>query len=220
MTERVPLPLNRKSGNFWLTLTGLLLAASMLPAGGMASCNPTNCTPTSPGYNPVTGQCTTQGDTGVIYPGAGGLPAEPGTPTPTMQPAPGLDPNSVDLNIFGLGGRWLDNGREVCVNHGGSGVYATYYAAYSCDHDDDTNQVTTTYTDFDAQLSSKTLTGTTSVCSHGHDDVSANGIKDIPMTMTVSDDGKSMNGTWHNNDTNSDVPIILTRKTVGDCHAP
>ena len=40
------------------------------------------------------------------------------------------------------------------------------------------------------------------------------------MTATVSDDGKSISGTWHNNDTGNEDPITLTRKTVGDRHVP
>ncbi|HUN81317.1 MAG TPA: hypothetical protein VMV81_07375 [Phycisphaerae bacterium] len=210
---------SKKHGRIWITLTFFLLAASVLPTGGMGSCNQSMCTSQSADYNALTSQCTGYAG-GAYYPGSGGLPSEPGTAPPTGQPttAPGSD--DVDLNIFGLGGKWTDNGRAVCINHTGSGVFATYYQPDVCEHRDGTGDSDSTYTDFEATLSGKTLTGTTSVCGFGHDDHSLNGIRSADMTLTVSDDGRTLSGTWHNTEDNSDVPISLTRQTVGDCHAP
>jgi len=205
-------------------LVALIMTAAIIPCGGMASCNPNPCPPDMPYADPITGMCTTApSDGGVIVipgtdppiPGTGGLPREPGT---TTQPTSNPDPNAVDLLIYGLGGRWVDNGREVCIQHTGSGVYAWYIQDYECDHNDGTGNTSSTNVDFQAQLAGNVLTGTTSVCSHGHDDPADNGIKSATMTATVSEDGKTISGTWHNTDTDSDDPLTLTRETVGDCH--
>jgi hypothetical protein len=196
----------------------LLLVGALVASGGMATCNQLPCTPLDPNYNPDTGLCTTATSDGTtIFPGAGGLPAEPGTTQPTTQPAADHDPDSVDLNIFGLGGKWKDNNRDACFRHTGSGVFATYYLPFQCDHADDTNMVSMTHEDFTAQLSGKMLTGTTSVCIFGQSDTSINGIQTATMTLTVSDDGKSMSGSWQHDGTGTGGSITITRLTVGDC---
>lgn len=203
-----------------LSLLFLVLQGALVSSGGMATCNQTPCTPGNPNYNPLTGLCTTNtgGDgLGPALPGSGNLPSEPGTPTPTTQPDPNLPSDSVDLNIYGLGGQWMDNGRRVCINHTGGGVFANYYDAYSCDPQDGTPPVET-FTDFEAQLNGNMLTGTTSVCAFGHSDPADNGIKETAVTLTVSDDGKTLSGSWFDPDKGMNVPIVLTRTTVGDCH--
>jgi len=203
----------------WITLTLFLIVAGVVPTGGMGTCTQAMCTSQSADYNALTSQCTGYAG-GAYYPGSGGLPSEPGTAPPTSQSTTAPGSSDVDLNIFGLGGKWKDNGRDVCINNTGSGVFATYYHSYVCEHDDGTNQSDSTYTDFEATLMGKQLTGTTSVCGFGHSDTSLNGIRQADVTLTVSDDGKTLSGSWHNTDTDSDVSITLTRQSVSDCHAP
>jgi len=209
----------------------LLIASGMLLGignGMMCRVEPP-CTPLNPDYDPATGRCdggdadTNDDGDGIIIvggdadpplPGTGGVPTEPDTP-PAADP--NGDPDAVDLMTYGLNGRWLDNGRIACLTHTGSGVVATYVLPHTCDHADGTGAISETIDDFTGQLSGDTITGMTSVCRHGFDDTEGNGFVQTTMTLTVSADGKTLSGTWHNSDTDEEVPFLLTRETVGNC---
>lgn len=187
-----------------------------------STCNSKPCDSSNPNYDPVTKTCpSTQpaGDVtpGPAGPGTGGLPTQPGTEIPPTA-GDGVDPSTVNTNVFGLTGLWLDSGREACVSQNGTAITASYLNGFVChlDNPDDPNDTTdTTYVDFEGTLQGLTITGLTSTCRHGHD--SGNGIFSATMTLNVSADGKTLSGTWHNSDTNEEVPLSLTRKTVGKC---
>lgn len=190
--------------------------------GTNAQCNLDPCKPGDPGYDPVTGLCTpptppTGGDTlGPPGPGTGGLPTQPDTDTPGSA-GDGIDPQSVNVDIYGLNGLWVDNnnGRDTCVIHTPSGVDGNYVALYECDHRDGTGDVSVTLVNFRGTLEGDVITGTTTTCRFGFD--SDNGFVDAPMMLAVSADGKTLSGSWHSNLPDEDVPFSLTRMTVGNC---
>ncbi len=201
-------------------LVVVLMAGSLVFMTGTAQCNRVPCNPGDPGYDPFTGTCpsTQPGDTTIIIfgppvPGTGGLPTQPGTEVPP-DAGDNLDPDSVNLAIFGLNGLWEDNGRETCVVHTGSGVMATYTSNYECDPQDG-GPVQTTLYDFEGDLTGNQLVGKTVVCRFGFQ--SDNGIIQADMVLVLSPDGKTLSGTWHNNDLGTDVPFSVVRKTVGNC---
>ena len=148
-------------------------------------------------------------------PGSGGLPTEPGT-NPSSDP--GDNANNVNLDVFGLNGRWMDGAREICLQHFGASVHAWYLELFMCDHQDGTGGFSNTETDFRGNLVNGVITGTTSACRYGHP--SGNGIIETTMTLTVSEDGKTLSGTWFNPDENQDIPFTVTRISVGNCSRP
>jgi hypothetical protein len=202
---------------FFVLFPSFILCSVMGLVCGRVPCNPSN-----PDYDPITGTCPAtppggDGTLGPAGPGTGELPTEPGTEDP---PSAGdnVDPGSVNTSVFGLDGVWVDNGREACISQSGTSVTASYLDAYVCheDNPNDPNDTTdTTYTDFEGTLQGTTITGLTSTCRFGHD--SGNGIVSATMTLNVSADGKTLSGTWHNNDTGEEVDFSLTRETVGKC---
>lgn len=201
---------------------GLLIGLT----GGMnAQCNGKPCGPGDPNYDPQTGLCPSTQPTddgpgedtlGPAGPGTGGLPTQPQTQTPDSA-GEGVDPDSVNVDVYGLNGIWMDNGngRDTCVIHTPSEVAGNYLALYECDHREGTRDVSTTLINFRGQLASGVITGTNTTCKFGFD--SGNGFVDAPMTLTVGADGKSLSGSWHSDFLNEDVPFSLTRKTVGAC---
>jgi hypothetical protein len=177
------------------------------------------CGPENPNFDPETGTCpSTQpaDQLGPPGPGTGGLPTEPGTDTPDSADD-NVDPDEVNVDVYGLGGRWIDNGNglDTCVFHTGSEVGGNYLEEHLCDHGDGTGNTSVTLINFRGTLAGNVITGTTSVCRFGFD--SGNGFVDAPMTLTVSADGKSLDGTWFHSDDNVDVPFSLSRQTVGNC---
>ncbi|RIK65793.1 MAG: hypothetical protein DCC65_11700 [Planctomycetota bacterium] len=202
-------------------LSNILLIASLGIWGGATSCNPQPCTPEHPDYDPVTGLCVPAGvvgadELGPPGPGTGGLPTEPGTTPPEST---NVSDEQVDLAVFGLNGKWLDNGRLVCILHSGSSVEATYVEPYICDHQDGAGTTSQTSFNFSAQMTGNQLAGTTTTCVYGFDEGSGvmNGITESDMTLVVSDDGKTLSGTWYHSIDDIYVDFSLTRETVGNC---
>lgn len=191
-----------------------LLLANM---GGQ--CNGVPCEPGDPGYDPMTGLCpSTQpaDELGPPGPGTGGLPTEPDTETPDSA-ANGVAPDEVNVDVYGLNGRWIDNsnGQDTCVLHTGSEVGGNYLEEHICDHGDGTGHTSVTLVNFRGTLAGNVITGTTTACRFGFD--SGNGFLDAPMMLTVSEDGKTLDGTWYDSDADEDVPLRFTRQTVGNC---
>lgn len=214
--HRHPTSGHRSAGICCSTL--LLAALSLL--GGTAGCETEPCTPDHPDYDPDTMTCPDSGEPlGPPVFGSGGLPTEPGADTPEPED-PDHDPDSVDVDIYGLNGRWIDSGRDVCIQHTGSGVFAWYLELYECDHADGTDNVSVTYEDFEGDLVGDTITGMVATCRYGHDEPSENGIIHTTFTLTLSADGKTLSGTWYNSDEDQDIPFEVTRETVGNCQAP
>lgn len=119
----------------------------------------------------------------------------------------GAPPDSaIDLN-----GKWLDNGREVCITQAGARVQARYIPNHVCDHRDGTGQSSETDFDFDATLSARTLRGETSVCNYGNGNPLGVGFARTSMVLEVSLDGNSLTGTYYSALTDEDVPFSLTR---------
>ena len=175
--------------------------------------------PEHPDYDPETGTCpTTQPDDtlGPPGPGTGGLPTEPNTETPDSA-ADGVEPDEVNINVYGLNGRWIDNNnsRDTCVFHTGSEVGGNYLEEYVCDHGDGTGNISVTLINFRGTLAGNVITGTTTTCKFGFD--SGNGFVDAPMMLTVSEDGKTLSGSWYSEVDDEDVPFSLSRQTVGNC---
>ncbi len=205
----------RGGGGAWLAV---ILLIGLQPLAGATSCDP-DCTPENPDYDPVTGLCSqpAEGQQGPPVPGSGGLPTEPNTPT--TQPAPDHDPDAVDLGIYGLNGRWMDGAYEACIEHNGSAVSAIYTELRECDHADGTGTVSLYDADFEGELVGDTITGTTVTCKFGFD-AGENGLISSPLTLTVSEDGKTLSGTWYSEVDDADIEIMLTRESVGDCQPP
>jgi hypothetical protein len=199
----------------------MLLLSALVLLGGSTGCETEPCTPDHPDYDPETMTCPDQDDRVLGPPvfGTGGLPTEPGTDTPEPDD-PDHDPDAVDVDIYGLNGRWIDSGRDVCIQHTGSGVVAWYVELRECDHADGTGNVSVTYEDFEGDLVGNTITGMLAACRFGHDEPSENGIVHTSFTLTVSADGKTLSGTWFNSDEGQDIPFEVTRETVGNCQAP
>ncbi|MFO0840652.1 MAG: thrombospondin type 3 repeat-containing protein [Phycisphaerae bacterium] len=114
-------------------------------------------------------------------------------------------------SAINLNGKWLDNGRLVCITHAGASVQARYVVPYICDHRDGTGQSSETDFDFDATISARTLTGETTVCNFGAGNPLGVGISRASMTLTVSPDGATLSGTFFNALDNNDAPISLTK---------
>ncbi len=210
-------PNDQRRGNGGRAWLGLLLLIAIQPLAGATSCDP-DCTPESPDYDPVTGLCT-QPAGGTLGPpvfGSGGLPTEPNTPT--TQPDVNHDPDAVDLDIYGLNGRWTDGGHEICIQHTGSGVFAAYTEIRECDHGDGNTSVY--FADFEGELAGDAITGTVVTCKFGFDDAADNGLFDAPMMLTVSADGKTLSGTWYNSVDDVDEPFDVFRESVGNCSVP
>jgi hypothetical protein len=158
----------------------------------------------------------TDGGLGPPGPGTGGLPTEPNTETPASAARP--DANEVNIDVYGLNGMWVDdnNGRDTCVIHTGSEVAGNYTVLRECDHQDGTGQVSTTMINFRAAPpDGGVIVGTTTTCKFGFS--SGNGYVDAPMSLTISSDGKGLNGSWYSEVESKDIPFSLTRQTVGNC---
>ncbi len=109
-----------------------------------------------------------------------------------------------------LTGKWNDNGRLVCITQSGNSVSARYIEPYVCEFRDGSGGSDQTEFDFDATLSGRTLTGETSVCSFGAGNPLGVGLSRADMTLTVSADGKTLDGTFFNKFDQQDEPITLT----------
>ncbi len=205
----------------------LLVCATVVVVAGGSSCPSTLCPEEGTIFNPLTGECEAVGDTngdGYVVPGGptnppgpgtGGLPTEPDTDTSMSENG---DPDAINLQIFGLNGRWLanDNGRLSCIVHGGDNMTSTLLEERACDHQDpNVETVSYTYSDLEGTVSGNTITGTTVVCQYGHSDSSMNGIFENPMMLTISEDGKTLSGTYMILGEVRD--FSLTRQTVGNC---
>jgi hypothetical protein len=116
-----------------------------------------------------------------------------------------------------LSGRWLEyNQKEVRIVHRGDRVLATYLTPFICDHADGYTDVpdasrpqSETTFDFDAQVQGDRLVGHTTVCQYGG---SSPGIVQVPLELTVSADGNTLDGFWLD-DLGDRRTISLTRIT-------
>ncbi|MBE7508479.1 MAG: hypothetical protein HS101_19665 [Planctomycetia bacterium] len=127
------------------------------------------------------------------------------------------DPDAVDLLIFGLNGRWLeqDNGRTSCIVHFASEMTSTLIEQRVCEHLDGTNTISHTFADLEGVVNGDTITGRTIVCRYGNSDPALNGTDFSPMMLTISPDGKTLSGTYI-----VDTEVLefsLQRQTVGHC---
>ncbi|MCC7316376.1 MAG: hypothetical protein IT419_16295 [Planctomycetes bacterium] len=202
--------------------TLLLCVAVAIVAGGM-QCQPALCPADKPVINPLTGLCEPAGGDDTIVPGGrtfspgpgtGGLRTEPDTDTSMGEDA---DPDAVDLLIFGLNGRWLeqDNGRTSCIVHFASEMTSTLIEQRVCEHLDGTNTISHTFADLEGVVNGDTITGRTIVCRYGNSDPALNGTDFSPMMLTISPDGKTLSGTYI-----VDTEVLefsLQRQTVGHC---
>jgi len=99
-----------------------------------------------------------------------------------------------------FGGKgWLDNSKAVTITQSGSTVTATYDDERECDlHDGSPVQKQgKNFTNFVATLSGNQPTGQTKVCVWGKAVKGGAGLKDMPIKLTVGDDGTMLSGTWH-----------------------
>lgn len=202
----------------------LFLAAALIVAGGM-ECQTAVCPPDKPVFNPMTGKCEPEGGDDTIVPGGRSFPPGPGTGGLRTEPdtdttmADDTDPDAVDLLVFGLNGRWkaTDNGRISCINHTGSGMTSTLIEDRECAHRNQDGTDITSYTsnDLEGVVVGNMVTGTQQACRFGQSDPSLNGLFDFPMMLTISEDGKTLSGTW---DFDGEVrEFSLERQTVGNC---
>jgi hypothetical protein len=118
--------------------------------------------------------------------------------------------NNGGTPAIDLAGKWNDNGRLVCITQSGSSVSARYIDPYVCEFRDGTGGSDQTDFDFDATLSGRTLTGETTVCKFGADNPNGVGLARAAMTLSVSADGKTLEGTYFNATDQQDEPITLT----------
>ena len=93
-----------------------------------------------------------------------------------------------------LSGIWVDNGngREVTVSQTGSSVKATYNSLYRCSG----GVRQKTDLDFEGALSGNKISGRTSVCVYDQSRVQAGTVQLVPINLTVSEDGNTMDGTY------------------------
>jgi hypothetical protein len=93
-----------------------------------------------------------------------------------------------------LNGIWVDNGNgmEVTVSQTGSAVKATYNSLYQCSR----GVRQKTDLDFEGALSGNKISGMTSVCVYGQSRVQGGTIQMVPIKLTVSEDGKTMDGKY------------------------
>lgn len=143
--------------------------------------------------------------------GPGGGSGSPGQlPPSTADDGPDNPANDLP-RVHNLNGPWEDGGREVRITQSGNQVTALYVQPYVCDHRDGTGQTDQTDLDFDATLSGDQLTGQTSVCSYGKDNPGGVGIRPADMKLTANEDDTELTGAWHDNRSDSDTPITITR---------
>lgn len=205
----------------------LLLCATGLLVG--MNCQVGLCPDEGQRLNPLTGLCepddadTSDDGDGVVVaggptfppgPGTGGLPTEEDVNTSTADDS---NPDAVDLLTYGLNGRWraTDNGRISCILHTGSMFLSTLIEERLCEHFDGTGAVSMTFEDLEGMVVGETITGTTKACREGNEDTSLNGIFDFDMTLTISEDGKTLAGFW---DFDGEIrEFSLVRETVGNC---
>jgi hypothetical protein len=126
----------------------------------------------------------------------------------------GDDTDDTSDDTINLNGKWLDNGREVCITHSGTSVQARYIEPHTCDHADGTGQSSQTEFDFDATLSGRTLNGETTVCNYGSANPLGVGFARTAMTLSVSADGNELTGTYYNALDQRNEEMSLTR--IGD----
>lgn len=210
-----------------LMIRAFLFTATVLMAAGGMNCQNTPCPSDKPVLNPATGECEADdnddgdvivipgGPTGPAGPGTGGLPTEPDTDTSMSENG---DPDAVNLLIFGLNGRWLanDTGRLSCILHSGNSMTSTLIEERVCDHQDpDNSTISYTFSDLEGTVAGDIITGTTVYCHYGNPDPSLNGIKLKPMMLMISEDGKTLSGTYEVD--GEALEFSLMRQTVGTC---
>jgi len=204
----------------------LLFGVVVTVAGGMQmECQTAMCPDDKPVRNPITGECEAEGGDDSAVPGGRSFPPGPGTgglrtePDTDTSMADDTDPEAVDLQVFGLNGRWLasDNGRISCILHTGSGMTSTLIEDRECAYQDVNGTDVTSFTtsDLEGMVVGDMITGTTRACRYGQSDPSLNGLFDFPMMLTISADGKTLSGSW---DFDGEVrEFSLMRQTVGTC---
>lgn len=204
--------------------TSLFCASVVILVGG-GECQTQMCPPDRPVFNEMTGKCEPEGGDDTVVPGGRSFPPGPGTgglrtePDTETSMADDTDQDAVDLQVFGLNGRWkaTDNGRISCILHTGSGVTSTLIEDRRCDHMnmDGSDVFSTTSADFQGTVVGNMITGTQLACRFGNSDPSLNGLFDFPMMLTISADGKTLSGTWN---FDGDLrEFSLERQTVGNC---
>ena len=118
---------------------------------------------------------------------------------------------TVDLN-----GDWIDGGYFVTIKVDGPTVTATYQSDWSCDIGNG-NKPQTTRDNFTAQLDAapakagSQLKGITTVCSLVSGKCGGRGLAKASMTLKVSPDGRTLDGTWFDCPQSKAMPFSLRR---------
>lgn len=117
-----------------------------------------------------------------------------------------------------LNGWWTDYGTNtyhVTIRQTGAGVVATYDDPYICDPRDG-GAVQSTTDDFTATLGGNQLSGQITVCSWGKGNKQGTGLRKADMKLTVSDDGNTLKGTFHNSVDNTENTLVFRRNCTGN----